>query len=119
MLATLGSLDDRVLARTGPPPLTELPRDPLGILTSPTLGPTIRAHLDTLGLDDRRFGVIARRRSTVLRWNSGPGGGVFEFGMLAGLGHHYPNGRRSAAGFDAVPRYWRFFEQHPLPSVAP
>ena len=43
MFATLGSLDDRVLAQTGPPPLTELPRDPLGILTSPILDPFIDA----------------------------------------------------------------------------
>jgi poly(3-hydroxybutyrate) depolymerase len=118
MFATVGSLDDRVLAQTGPPPLTELPRDPLGILTSPILDPFIAAHLGTLGLDDRAFGAIARRRSTVLRWpaqGSGPGGGVFQFGMLAGLDHHYPNGRRSAAGHDWVPRFWRFFEDHPLP----
>jgi poly(3-hydroxybutyrate) depolymerase len=118
MFATLGSLDDRVLAQTGPPPLTELPRDPLGILTSPILDPFIDAHLATLGLDERPFGAIARRRSTVLRWppqGSGAGGGVFQFGMLTGLDHHYPNGRRSAAGHDWVPRFWRFFEQHPLP----
>jgi polyhydroxybutyrate depolymerase len=118
MFATVGSLDDRVLAKTGPPPLTELPRDPLGILTSPILDPFIEAHLATLGLDDRAFGAIARRRSTVLRWparGAGPGGGVYQFGMLAGLDHHYPSGRLNAAGFDAVPRFWRFFEDHPLP----
>ncbi len=113
--ATLGTRDDRVLEDTG---LTALPLNPVEILTSPVLGPFIGHHLATFGLDEDRFGAIARRRSTTLRWpatGAGPGGAVFQFGMLGGLRHRFPTGGNNRAGFEAAPEFWEFFENHPLP----
>jgi hypothetical protein len=69
----------------------------------------VDAHLDTLGLARRPFGVVSRRRSTTLSWRT------FRFSVLEGLGHHYPNGNRLSAGFRAAPAFWRFFRAHPLP----
>jgi hypothetical protein len=48
---TVGTLDDRVLAQTGPPPLAQLPLDPLALLAEPVITSTLGAHLETLGLD--------------------------------------------------------------------
>ena len=112
---SLGTRDDRVLEGTG---LTELPLNPVEILTSRVVVPFIRAHLATFGLDENQFGTIARPRSTTMRWpatGSGPGGAVFQFGMLAGVEHKYPNGRNNPAHFKAAPEFWEFFENHPLP----
>ena len=88
MYATAGTLDDRILARTGPPPL------------------------------DRRYAVRAQPNSTSLRWPAegpGPGGAVFRFSLLAGLGHSYANGGNNPGGFAAAPEFWTFFAHHPLP----
>ena len=51
MWLVAGSLDDRILAQTGPPPLTELPLDPAALLAVPVVGSTVDAHLATAGLD--------------------------------------------------------------------
>jgi polyhydroxybutyrate depolymerase len=118
MYATVGSLDDRVLAQTGPPPLTELPLAPLDLLSEPVVDAFVGRHLDALGLDSGDFGVISSRHSTSLRWparGSGPGGGLFRFGVVEGLHHNYPNGRNNPAGLEAAPEFWRFFKAHPLP----
>ena len=112
---SLGTRDDHILEGTG---LAELPLNPVEILTSRVLVPFIRAHLGTFGLEADQFGAIARPRSTTLRWpatGSGPGGAVFQFGMLAGVHHKYPNGGNNPAGFQAAPEFWDFFLQHPLP----
>jgi polyhydroxybutyrate depolymerase len=112
---SVGTRDDRILEGTG---LAALPLNPVEILTSPVVAPFIRDHLATLGLDENQFGAIARRRATTLRWpatGSGPGGAVFQFGMLAGVRHKYPNGANNPAGFEAAPEFWEFFENHPLP----
>lgn len=112
---SLGARDDRVLALTG---LAALPLDPVEILTQPLLGATIGAHVAMLGLDPSLYGARERPRFTALRWpavGAGPGGAVFRFTMLAGLGHKYPNGRNNPAGFAAAPEFWEFFAAHPLP----
>jgi polyhydroxybutyrate depolymerase len=112
---TLGTLDDRVLARTDPP-LSELPLDPVAILAQPLLAETIGAQLATAGLDSGDFSVVSDPHSTAFRWppfGSGTDGGLFRFTMLDGLDHHYPNGRNNLAGFDAAPQFWEFFRTHP------
>ena len=114
MFGIVGTLDDRVLARTGPPPLTELPLDPVALLATPPIGPFIDDHLATLGLDERFYGVLARPHSTFFRW-PGTGSATFRYGVLAGLAHNYPNARNNEFGFEAAPQFWRFFEAHPLP----
>ena len=38
MWLVVGALDDRILAQTGPPPLTELPLDPAALLAVPVVG---------------------------------------------------------------------------------
>jgi poly(3-hydroxybutyrate) depolymerase len=101
---TLGTRDDHLLEGTG---LDELPLDPFEILASPITRPFLDANLATFGLDPDRFGVIARRRSTTLRWPATGDGPVFEFRMVAGLHHKYAD--------DAAARAWRFFLRHPLP----
>jgi polyhydroxybutyrate depolymerase len=110
MSMSLGALDDRVLTQTG---LAELPLDPVDILTQPALDAQIETHLATLRLDPSRYGAVALPRRTELRWPSADP--MFQFTMLAGVGHHYPNGGRKSAGFEAAPEFWRFFEAHPLP----
>ena len=112
---TLGTLDDRVLARTDPP-LAELPLDPLEILAQPPLADTIGAQVATAGLDTSDFSVVSDPHSTGFRWppvGSGTDGGLFRFTMLDGLDHHYPNGHNNLADFDAAPEFWEFFRTHP------
>ena len=102
--ATVGTLDDRVLEQTDPP-LTELPLDPVEILANPRLHTYLSNALQTLGLDEDLYGVIAQAHSTSFRW---PGvNPVFRFTMLDGLGHSYPDS--AAAEFAA------FFAEHRLP----
>jgi poly(3-hydroxybutyrate) depolymerase len=118
MYLTVGTLDDRVLAQTGPPPLVELPLDPLALLAEPVIKSTIGAHLATAGLDPRDFGVLGRPRSTSFRWpatGTGTGGALLRFAVLDGLHHNYPNGRNNRAGFEAAPEFWDFFRTHRLP----
>ena len=43
MYAAVGTLDDRVLAQTGPPPLSALPLDPVDLLAVPVVGSVIDA----------------------------------------------------------------------------
>ena len=53
MYLTLGSLDDRVLAQTGPPPLTELPLNPFALLGGAS------DRIDPEALRSRRSGSTA------------------------------------------------------------
>jgi polyhydroxybutyrate depolymerase len=99
---TVGSLDDRVLERTG---LDELPLDPFALVSNPVLGAGLDTHLDTLGIPRRPFAAISRRGSTSLRWPPA-GAPVFRFSVIAGLGHSYPDG--------AAREFWSFFRTHPL-----
>ncbi len=118
---TVGTLDDRVLAQTGPPPLTRLPLDPLALLAEPVIRSTVTAHVATLGLDAGDFGVISDQRSTSFRWpatGTGAEGAVMRFAVLDGLAHKYPNGRNNPAGFEAAPEFWAFFRTHRLPGAA-
>ena len=116
-----GTLDDRILAHTGPPPLTELPLDPSALLAEPVIDSTLDAHTATLGLAEDRYGALALSDSTALRWpavGEGSGGGVFRFTLLAGLDHHYPHARNNDAGFEAAPEFWAFFRTHRLPGAS-
>jgi polyhydroxybutyrate depolymerase len=93
---SVGTRDQRILEDTGE---TELPLDPFEILASPIVRPFLDANLTTLGLDPNRFGVIARPRTTTLRWPP-----TFQFRMIAGLHHRWPG----------APAFWRFLRQHRL-----
>jgi poly(3-hydroxybutyrate) depolymerase len=118
MYLTVGTLDDRVLAQTGPPPLTRLPLDPLALLAEPVVRSTVGAYVATLGLDAGDFGVVSDPRATSFRWpatGTGPDGALFRFAALDGLEHRYPNGRNNPAGFEAAPEFWDFFQTHRLP----
>jgi polyhydroxybutyrate depolymerase len=118
MWLVAGTLDDRILAQTGPPPLTELPLDPAALLAEPVVDATLDAHLATLGLEEQLYGALALPDSTAFRWPAigvGPGGGVFRFSLLAGLHHNYPHARNNDAGFEAAPEFWEFFRTHRLP----
>ena len=118
MWLVAGTLDDRILAHTGPPPLTELPLGPLALLREPVVGTTVDNHLATLGLDRNLVGTAALPDSTAFRWpavGEGPGGGVFRFSVLAGLEHKYPHVGNNDAGFEAAPEFWEFFRTHRLP----
>ena len=118
MYLTLGSLDDRVLAQTGPPPLTELPLNPFALLAEPLIGSILHTQVATLGLDGGDFGVTTRPHSTSLRWpatGTGANGALFRFSLLEGLEHKYANEHNNPAGFEAAPEFWNFFRAHPLP----
>ena len=71
MWLTAGTLDDRILAHTGPPPLTELPLDPVSLLSVPVVDSTLDAHTATLGLDEHLYGTLALPDSTDFRWPAG------------------------------------------------
>jgi poly(3-hydroxybutyrate) depolymerase len=102
--ATVGTLDQRILERMDPP-LTELPLGPVQILRNPELRGYLDTALETLGLDEHRYSVIAEPHSTSFRW---PGTSpVFRFAMLDGLTHRYPD--------DAAREFGAFFAQHRLP----
>ncbi|HEX5620515.1 MAG TPA: PHB depolymerase family esterase [Solirubrobacteraceae bacterium] len=103
---SLGTRDDHLLEGTG---LDELPLDPFEILASPITGPFLDANLATFGLDPDRFGVIARRRSTTLRWPATGNGPVFQFRMVARLRHKYAD--------DAAERAWTFFRRYVNPTA--
>ena len=112
---SVGTRDDHILEGTG---LTELPLNPVEILTSRVLVPFLRAHLQTFGLEADQFGAIARPRSTTLRWpatGSGPGGAVFQFGMLAGVHHKYPNGGNNPARLPGRPGVLGLLPPAPAP----
>ena len=118
MYAAVGTLDDRVLAQTGPPPLTALPLDPVDLLAVPVVDSVIGAHLGTLGLDESDFGAVGDPHLTTLRWpavGTGARGAVFRFAAIDGLGHHYPRAGDSPSGFAAASVFWTFFQEHPLP----
>jgi predicted esterase len=102
--ATVGSLDDRILARMDPP-IAELPLGPAQILRNPVLREYIGIALDTLDLDEDAYSAIAEPGSTSFRW---PGTDpLFRFSVIEGLDHHYP--QAAAAEFGA------FFALHRLP----
>ncbi len=114
---TVGTLDDRVLAQTGPPPLAELPLNPLALLAEPVVDRTLDAHLQTLGLRKGDVGIVRAAHSTSFRWpavGTGPGGALLRFGVLEGLRHRYANGRNNPFGFEAAPEFWDFFAANPL-----
>ena len=107
---TAGTLDDRLLTRTG---LAELPLDPVEILSDPVLGSFVDPHLATLGLDEGDFGAVTSPTSTLLRWPAPDP--LLQFRMIARLEHRYPNGDNNPAGFAAAPEFWDFFRAHRLP----
>jgi hypothetical protein len=102
---SIGTRDGHILEDTG---VDELPLDPFAILASPVTGPFLDANFATFGLDRNRFGVIARRRSTTLRWQDGA---TFQFRMVAGLHHKYAD--------DAAARAWRFFRRYRRAAPSP
>jgi poly(3-hydroxybutyrate) depolymerase len=112
--STIGTLDDRVLAQTDPP-LTELPLDPVSILTNPRLDSYLSTALQTLGLDEGLYGVLAQPHSTSFRWPATGNGPVFRFAMLDGVTHQYANGTNNPGGFAAAPEFAAFFAEHRLP----
>jgi hypothetical protein len=117
MYMTVGTLDDRVLSQTGPPPLAKLPLDPRALMGEQVIASAIEAHLKTAGLREDDVAIHTHAHSTSLRWpatGSGPGGGLMRFSVLEGLHHNYPNGRNNPAGFEAAPQFWDFFVDHPL-----
>jgi poly(3-hydroxybutyrate) depolymerase len=107
---TAGTLDDRLLTRTG---LAELPLDPVEILANPVIGSFVDAHIDTLGLDEGDFGAVTSPHSTMLRWPAPDP--LFQFRMIRGLQHKYPDADNNPAGFAAAPEFWDFFRAHRLP----
>jgi polyhydroxybutyrate depolymerase len=111
---SVGTLDDRVLAHTGPPPLAALPLNPLALLAVTPVDRTLDAHLQTLGLAKGDVGIERRAHSTSLRWPAAGGNTVLRFGVLGGVHHQYPNGRNNPSGFAAAPEFWKFFAAHPL-----
>ncbi|HEY6886125.1 MAG TPA: PHB depolymerase family esterase [Solirubrobacter sp.] len=112
--STVGTLDDRVLAQTDPP-LTELPLDPVAILTTPRLESYISVALQTLGLDEGLYGVMAQPHSTSFRWPATGNEPVFRFAILDGVTHEYPNGTNNPNGFTAASEFADFFAEHRLP----
>ena len=118
LYSTIGNVDAKILEHTGPPPLTELPMDPVALLSEPTIGPILDATARALGLDENDFGVTSAPHSTSFRWpatGTGPAGALFRFALLEGVGHQYPNGTNNPAGFAAAPEFWAFFRANRLP----
>ena len=112
----LGSRDDRVLAQTD---LTELPLDPVAILSEPVIGAALDTHLEALQLDPADFSARTLAHRTELQWPPRPAGeGRFRFTMIEGLGHKYPNGRNNPAHFAAARAFRSFFEANPMPAEA-
>ena len=107
-----GSLDDRILEKTGPPPLAELPLNPVALLAVPVVA-------GDAGADP----ACARARPGRLRHAHAPPRHV---GALAGASirccgsrcsRAWPTSTRTAAttrrGFVAAREFWRFFRAHP------
>jgi polyhydroxybutyrate depolymerase len=118
MYMTVGTLDDRVLEQTGPPPLSQLPLNPIELLSVPVVEATLTRHLASLGLDPGDFGTTTQAHSTSFRWparGTGQDGALMRFAALEGLRHNYPNDRNNPFGFEAAPEFWDFFAAHPLP----
>ncbi len=109
-----GSLDDRILAQTGPPPLTELPMDPVDLLAVPTVADTIDTEADLLGLDPDDYDTLTASHATELHWPAS-GNALLRFMLIEGLQHRWANGSNNPAGFRAAEEFWRFFEANPLP----
>ena len=118
MWLVVGSLDDRVLAHTGPPPLAELPLDPAALLAEPVVDS--KARRPPRHGRARRAPVGYARPARTPRPSAGPrsararAAALFRFSPLAGLEHHYPHVRNNDAGFEAAPEFWDFFATHRL-----
>ena len=87
------------------PPLTELPLGPVQILRNAELREYLSIALETLGLDEHLYGVIAQPHSTSFRWPAARTR-CFRFAMLDGVTTSYPERRRRAefgAFFAAAP----------------
>jgi polyhydroxybutyrate depolymerase len=108
-----GTLDDRILEKTGPPPLTELPLNPLDLLAIPVVQSTLARTLNALGLDPGNFGTLSKPHSTSVRWPAVRP--VLRFTLLDGVTHQYPNGHNNPGGFAAAREFWRFFLANPGP----
>jgi polyhydroxybutyrate depolymerase len=107
-----GTLDDRIIEHVDPA-LTELPLDPVGILTQPGLSAFFGFYHSTLGLDPRLYTAIAAPHASTLRWSAN--GAVFKFAMLEGVTHQYPNGTNNPNGFAAAPEFWEFLRSYRAP----
>jgi len=112
--AIAGTLDAKLLARLSTP-LTELPLDPVEILATPELDAYLSTAVQTLGLDEALYGVMAQPHSTSFRWPATGNDPVFRFGMLEGVTHEYPNGTNNPGGFTAASEFAAFFAEHRLP----
>ena len=102
MYLAVGTLDDRVLAQTGPPPLTELPLGPVDLLGVPVVARDARRA--PRHARPRRERLRRGRRSpqlTSLRWpaiGTGPGGALLRFAAIGGLRPPLSAGRRQPGG---------------------
>ena len=90
----------------------------MALLAEPAIGSALDAQVSALELDENDFGVTSQPHSTSFRWPAtgrGPGGAMFRFAVLEGVGHQYPNGVNNPAGFGSAPAFWAFFSAHRLP----
>jgi polyhydroxybutyrate depolymerase len=111
---TVGSLDDRILAHTGTPPLTELPMNYVDLLSVPVVASTVDTELSLLGLNPIDYGTDIAAHETEIHWPAGDDP-TYRFMLIQGLQHRYPNGANNPAGFVAADAYWRFFADKRLP----
>lgn len=111
---TVGNEDDRLTEALG---VKVLPMTLDGLRAIPQLGAAFNGELATWDLKDPPTTLTERPAVAVAQWAvPQPGnddGNVFQFAVLRGLGHSYPNGRNNDAGFVAAKEYWRFFSEHP------
>jgi polyhydroxybutyrate depolymerase len=111
---TVGSLDDRILAHTGTPPLTELPMNYVDLLSVPVVASTVDTELALLKLNPIDYGTTIAPHETEIHWPA-RGDATYRFMVIEGLQHRYPYGTNNPAGFVAADAYWRFFSGLQLP----
>lgn len=93
---------------------------PLGVdslLAFPGLDTCLRSQVEAYALDFDSYTARQLPNITNVTWETPAATdylSAFHFATLAGVEHVYPNGRNNPHGFAVAPRFWEFFEQHPM-----
>lgn len=93
---------------------------PLGVdslLAFPGLDTCLRSQVEAYALDFDSYTARQLPNITNVTWETPAATdylSAFHFATLAGVEHVYPNGRNNPHDFAVAPRFWEFFEQHPM-----
>ncbi len=113
----LGARDAKLLAHIaerGGPELEALPLDPDSLLAIEPLVECLLWQLAAFELEPNMWDVRELTGITHFEWSTPTGqawGNTFQYAVLEGVQHQYPNGENNPLGWVAVDRFWEFFRE--------